>query len=73
MNTGDKPRATSYKIPNGYDVFHWPEFQALAKRLMIDLGPPITRVVIDVGLEDVVNVRTESYGLDATKEVERKV
>jgi hypothetical protein len=52
----------------GHDVFHWPEFQALAKRLMIDLEAPITCVTIRVACDEFVGITTESKGLDRTKD-----
>lgn len=60
-------RASVYKMPGGLDVFHWPEFQALAKRLMIDVEAPIRRIAITVPFDGLVTVTVESVGLDQTR------
>ena len=64
---GAKVMTHNHETPDGYTVFHWPEFQALAKRLMIDMEDPIVRVIINVGIKDLVHVTTETLGQDSTK------
>lgn len=64
----EKPKAVKYKYASGCEVFHWPEFQALAKRLMIDIEAPVVDVSIDIPLEGVVTITTETRGLDKTEE-----
>ena len=59
-----------HETPDGYTVFHWPEFQALAKRLMINIDNPVTRVMIDVDTDKLVNITTETHGQDNTKKRE---
>ncbi len=59
-------KSKQYEIPCGRDVFHWPEFQALAKRLMIDVTMPITEVTIVLPCEESAMVTVERRGLDET-------
>lgn len=68
MSTQDAAEATAYEKPDGYTVFHWPEFQALAKRLTIALDVPIKSVSIKVSIDETVKIETEYIGRDATKE-----
>ena len=51
----------------GWDVFWWPEFIALAKRLHLDLGKPTTAVTIRVDVNDVVRITQEYNGQDGDK------
>lgn len=67
MSTGDKPRALTHETALGYDVFRWPEFRALAERLMIDLESPVTVVTIRVPVDECVDVTVVSNGQDLTK------
>ncbi len=54
--------------PLGIDVFHWPEFQALGKRLGIDLAAPIREITIQVPCDGLVDVVVTTIGLDTAKE-----
>ncbi len=58
-------KSREYEAPLGRDVFHWPEFQALAKRLMIDMTVPITEVTIKLPCEGLAVVTVKSHALDA--------
>ena len=61
------PRSHKYEMPDGTEVFRWPEFQALAKRLSIDLEAPIRDVTINIPMEGLVIVTIETIGLDETR------
>lgn len=56
--------------PTGLDVFHWPEFQALAKRLGIDVTDrvPTTSVTIEVPTKGIVRILHEYNGKDTESE-----
>ena len=59
-----------YVAADGYSVWHWPEFQALVKRLGIDLEAPTLAVTIRVHHEEIVTVIHEFRGLDLETEKE---
>ncbi len=40
------PPREPHRVPTGYEVYRWPEFVALAKRLGIPLGLPTTSLTI---------------------------
>ncbi len=67
MSNPEQNKTTLHETPDGYDVFHWPEFQALAKRLMIDVGAPVININLDIPLEGPVRITSETHGLDETK------
>ena len=52
-------------IADGYDVFHWPEFINLAKRLGVALDRPIRRLVLDIEIEKTPRIYQEQLGADA--------
>lgn len=64
-DSGLDPRQHHFEIPTGYDVFRWPEFQALAKRLMIDLEAPTKCITIRVHCDEIMQITHETQGLDA--------
>ena len=64
----EKPRASRHPVIMGYAVWHWPEFKALAKRLGIEYGAPITNLVIRIPVDGTVEVDQTSYGQDTTEE-----
>ena len=61
-------KARKFEKPEGWDVYRWPEFIALAERLGIDLGTPTTILTIRIPLDDPVGIIHEYLGLDITKE-----
>lgn len=67
MSTEEKPNRDKYEKPDGFEVFHWPEFQALAKRLMIDMEEPITCISIILPCNALAKVIIERQGLDETQ------
>lgn len=56
----------------GRDVFHWPEFLALATRLGVDLSRPYRRLVIDMHCDDFVVILLDQQGADAQASVVNK-
>lgn len=58
---------------DGYEVFQWPEFQALAFRLGIDLTRPVKRLVLDLGEGYCPVVLVEQRGSDAVKAAQRRI
>lgn len=67
MSSSEQNKTKLYKTPTGYDVFHWPEFQALAKRLMIDVDAPVTKITIKIPVEGLVSITSKTRGLDENK------
>jgi len=68
----EKAKEAGLKSPEhpaalGLDVFWWPEFIALAKRLHLDLEKPTTAVTIRVDVNDVVRITQEYNGQDGNK------
>ena len=51
-------------VVNGRNVFEWPEYLALAKRLGIDLELPTKKVTICIAIDDRVTVHQEYLGRD---------
>ena len=70
MSSEEKPDRDKYQKPEGIDVFHWPEFKALAKRLMINLEEPITCISIILPCDAIAKVIVEKQGLDETQKLE---
>lgn len=64
-NEVDEPKALKHPVVDGYTVFWWPEFQALAKRLMIDLEAPITELDIHLPMDNLVRITIKTNALDA--------
>lgn len=58
------PKKLSGWMPEGQEVFHWPEFQALAKRLGIPLDLPTTSLTIVLEHEKLVQITHITYGED---------
>jgi hypothetical protein len=71
--SGVQSRSHKYETPLGYDVWRWPEFQALIKRLGVDVEAPITCVTLSVPYDDVVVLTQEFHGLDLTKEMTKEM
>jgi hypothetical protein len=49
------------------EVFHWPEFIALAQRLGIDTSRPTTNLTLYLPADGVVEIRHEYHGQDQTE------
>ena len=61
---GPEAKARKFEFADGYDFWRWPEWQALAKRLGIDLGAPTTALTFHVKCNDLVRVVHEFTGMD---------
>ena len=59
------PKALTQVKPSGSDVWEWPEFQAFAKRLMIDIEGPTITLTITIPVDDPVVITQEYHGLDS--------
>lgn len=46
------------------DVFEWPEFKALASRLGLDLGKPITKLSLFLDILDYSHIEVSYLGVD---------
>ena len=59
---------TKQKNPpaTGYEVFHWPETQALLKRLGFPIDLPIRDVDIHIPFEGVASYTANLLGVDAS-------
>ena len=63
-----EPKHIKHTAIEGSSVWKWPEFQALIKRLGVDLESPTTSITIEVSLDKLVSVTHEFYGLDTLEE-----
>lgn len=61
---GPEAKATKLEPVTGYDLWRWPEWQALMTRLAVDMGAPTTRLTVSVGVDDLVKIVHEFNGLD---------
>ena len=68
---GPEAKARNFADAGGYDLWRWPEWQALATRLGIDLGAPTTRLTISIPCDDSVKIVHEFNGLDLNTPTER--
>lgn len=60
----DNAKARKFERVDGFEVWRWPEWQALATRLGIDLGSPTTKLLLYIGCNDLVKVIHEFNGVD---------
>lgn len=58
------------RIPESMEVFQWPEFKALAKRMKLDMSRPTRHLVINMHIDDVVKVTHEYLAEDAEQDIE---
>lgn len=56
------PKFPKSSYPSGREVYHWPEFQAFAKRLGIDWNLPTVDLCIFIPLDGNVKVVHEYLG-----------
>ncbi len=54
----------TFNPTTSFDVFHWPEFIALAKRLNIDLSKGIRKCRVSLDIDDAVIINCEYVGED---------
>lgn len=54
------------KVPEGNDVYHWPEFKAFAARLGIAWDMATTDLVIEMSLEKCVRITHTYRGTDTS-------
>ncbi len=62
------PDREKYERPIGRDVYFWPEFQALAERLLIDLSEPIIDITIHVPCDEIVVITRKTKAMDGQSE-----
>ena len=58
-------KQTIHQVMLSEDVWKWPEFIALAKRLGIDNSLPMTRLVIELELDCAAKVGIEFWATDS--------
>jgi len=56
-----------FQQTSGREIFHWPEFQALAKRLNIDTSLPIQNLSIKLPAHNIAVIKLRYSGEDAQK------
>lgn len=64
-----KAKRLIHPVADGYEVFHWPETQALLKKLGVNLEDPIISIAVEIPIDGGVRVIQEFYGLDISKEL----
>lgn len=52
----------------GHQVFHWPEFQALAKRLGVDMNRKTKRLVIVLDIDEMATIDHTYVGVEHPNE-----
>lgn len=65
----ENPTSKFHPPVDSYTVWHWPEFQALLKRLGVDVKSPITATTISVPLDGPITITQVTHGLDTTKDL----
>lgn len=51
--------------PTGFEAFHWPEFQAFAKRLKMSVDQSFKKITIEMDTSQYVKITTETQGRDS--------